>query len=251
VDPIWAAATELWWVVPAAAGVGAAGVATVHRWQTVSGKRLGLDAARLDLREAQRDARNAAVTARMARAETTRALADRAASRCDAAAVASARRALREAQLASKAALARVKAARVRVSAERAALRTEGLPLDRLRARHDAVLTRWMRYETDPALALSFPAMSDAHDPHTAAFFIALQHARDVRPPDARVAASDFSAYRRAVDGLLDEARKRNMDHVNVIYEAGGGGPEKFFERVGFTPVGETEYGEVIAEIHL
>ena len=43
----------------------------------------------------------------------------------------------------------------------------------------------------------------------------------------------------------------RDMDHVNVIYEAGEGGPELFFQRVGFTPVGETEYGEVIAEIRL
>ncbi|UJP11884.2 GNAT family N-acetyltransferase [Microbacterium elymi] len=51
------------------------------------------------------------------------------------------------------------------------------------------------------------------------------------------------------VDGLLDEARERGMDHVDVIYEAGSGGPEQFFQRVGFTPVGETEYGEVIAEI--
>jgi diamine N-acetyltransferase len=41
------------------------------------------------------------------------------------------------------------------------------------------------------------------------------------------------------------------MDHVDVIYEAGDGGPELFFKRVGFTPVGETEYGEVIAEIRL
>jgi len=56
---------------------------------------------------------------------------------------------------------------------------------------------------------------------------------------------------RFAVDGLLEEARKRDMDHVDVIYEAGSGGPEKFFQRVGFTPVGETEYGEVIAEIRL
>ncbi|WP_308493932.1 GNAT family N-acetyltransferase [Microbacterium terrisoli] len=54
---------------------------------------------------------------------------------------------------------------------------------------------------------------------------------------------------RFAVDGLIAEARSRGMDHVNVIYEAGSGGPQKFFERVGFTPVGETEYGEVIAEI--
>src|SRR5690606_14245019 len=56
---------------------------------------------------------------------------------------------------------------------------------------------------------------------------------------------------RFAVEGLLEEARKRGMEKVNVIYEAGEGGPEAFFKRVGFTPVGETEYGEVIAEIKL
>ncbi|GAA1983848.1 GNAT family N-acetyltransferase [Microbacterium pumilum] len=56
---------------------------------------------------------------------------------------------------------------------------------------------------------------------------------------------------RFAVAELLEEARTRGMDHLDVIYEAGEGGPELFFQRVGFTPVGETEYGEVIAEIRL
>ncbi|HWS52067.1 MAG TPA: GNAT family N-acetyltransferase [Microbacterium sp.] len=56
---------------------------------------------------------------------------------------------------------------------------------------------------------------------------------------------------RFAVESLIDEARTRGVDHVNVIYEAGDGGPEAFFHRVGFTPVGETEYGEVIAEIRI
>ncbi|WP_251453375.1 GNAT family N-acetyltransferase [Microbacterium sp. Marseille-Q6648] len=56
---------------------------------------------------------------------------------------------------------------------------------------------------------------------------------------------------RFAVQKLIDEARERGMSHVNVIYEAGEGGPEAFFRRVGFTPVGETEYSEVIAEIRL
>lgn len=56
---------------------------------------------------------------------------------------------------------------------------------------------------------------------------------------------------RFAVAGLIEEARNRGMGHVDVIYEAGEGGPEAFFQRVGFTPVGETEYGEVIAEIRL
>jgi len=56
---------------------------------------------------------------------------------------------------------------------------------------------------------------------------------------------------RFAVAKLIEEARNRGMSHVNVIYEAGSEGPEAFFERVGFTPVGETEYGEVIAEIRI
>ncbi|MDN3310044.1 GNAT family N-acetyltransferase [Microbacterium oryzae] len=56
---------------------------------------------------------------------------------------------------------------------------------------------------------------------------------------------------RFAVAGLLAEARDREFDRLNVIYEAGEGGPEAFFHRVGFAPVGETEYGEVIAEIRL
>lgn len=56
---------------------------------------------------------------------------------------------------------------------------------------------------------------------------------------------------RYAVQALIDEARTRGVDHVDVIYEAGEGGPEAFFRRVGFVPVGETEYSEVIAEIRL
>ena len=56
---------------------------------------------------------------------------------------------------------------------------------------------------------------------------------------------------RFAVENLIDEARTRGVHHVNVIYEAGEDGPEAFFRRVGFTPVGETAYGEVIAEIRV
>lgn len=56
---------------------------------------------------------------------------------------------------------------------------------------------------------------------------------------------------RFAVESLVDEARRRGFGHVNVIYEAGDGGPEAFFHRVGFVPVGETEYAEVIAEIRV
>ncbi|WP_105566069.1 GNAT family N-acetyltransferase [Microbacterium halophytorum] len=56
---------------------------------------------------------------------------------------------------------------------------------------------------------------------------------------------------RFAVEALLSEARSRGLDHVNVLYEPGEDGPEAFFHRVGFTPVGETEYGDVIAEARL
>lgn len=56
---------------------------------------------------------------------------------------------------------------------------------------------------------------------------------------------------RFAIEGLVDEARARGMGHVDVIYEAGEGGPEAFFRRVGFEPVGETEFGEVVARISL
>ncbi|GGH50742.1 GNAT family N-acetyltransferase [Microbacterium album] len=51
------------------------------------------------------------------------------------------------------------------------------------------------------------------------------------------------------VEALVEEVRRRGLDHLTVIYEAGEGGPEAFFHRVGFSPVGETEYGEVVAEI--
>lgn len=56
---------------------------------------------------------------------------------------------------------------------------------------------------------------------------------------------------RFAVQALLEEAKARGFDHVDVIYEAGDGGPEAFFLRMGFSPVGETEYGEVIGQIAL
>ncbi|MFF7681771.1 GNAT family N-acetyltransferase [Microbacterium sp. NPDC007973] len=54
-----------------------------------------------------------------------------------------------------------------------------------------------------------------------------------------------------ALGQLLEEARRRGMDHVDVIYEPGVGGPEAFFQRVGFEPVDETEYGEVIARVRV
>lgn len=56
---------------------------------------------------------------------------------------------------------------------------------------------------------------------------------------------------RFAVENLLKEARRRGFEHVNVMYEAGVDGPEAFFRRMGFEPIGETEYGEIIAQVHV
>ncbi len=54
-----------------------------------------------------------------------------------------------------------------------------------------------------------------------------------------------------AVHALLDEARGRGVKRVTVIYEPGEVGPEQFFLHVGFTPVDETPYGEIIGAIDL
>jgi diamine N-acetyltransferase len=54
-----------------------------------------------------------------------------------------------------------------------------------------------------------------------------------------------------AVDALRGEAVSRGFDRLNVIYEPGESGPEAFFQHVGFRPVGETTYGETIAELTL
>ncbi|WP_460774613.1 GNAT family N-acetyltransferase [Microbacterium sp. GXF7504] len=56
---------------------------------------------------------------------------------------------------------------------------------------------------------------------------------------------------RFAVDAMVKEARERGMDHVDVIFEEGDDGPQRFFERVGFQPVGETEFGEIVARYTL
>ncbi|MGO3885767.1 MAG: GNAT family N-acetyltransferase [Mycetocola sp.] len=56
---------------------------------------------------------------------------------------------------------------------------------------------------------------------------------------------------RFAVIALAKEAKSRGLSVIHVIYEPGDLGPEAFFARVGFTPIGETEYGEVIARLEL
>lgn len=54
-----------------------------------------------------------------------------------------------------------------------------------------------------------------------------------------------------AVQALIDEARRREVERITVIYEPGEDGPEQFFLHVGFQPIDETPYGEVIGAIEL
>lgn len=54
-----------------------------------------------------------------------------------------------------------------------------------------------------------------------------------------------------AVAALADEARARNQARLYVIWEPGELGPEAFFLRMGFAPVSETQYGEVVGALDL
>ncbi len=54
-----------------------------------------------------------------------------------------------------------------------------------------------------------------------------------------------------ALDALKAEARARGFTQLTVLWERGDDGPEEFFLRVGFTPIGETTYGEVIGALAL
>lgn len=204
-DPLLLAA-EWWWIAPAAVAAGTVGVMGMRRRSsTVSGRRLAVDAARHDLREAQLVAAERRTAWKIARADLARITAERAAQRATAEQVAGARRMLRERERDAKAAFADVRARQVRLNAARAAVpsASEPRPLERLHAAHDAVTARWMRYETDPALQISYPAMTDVKNPETAVYFRAAGHAVDMRRAAVgRITPAEFAAYRDAVAEL-------------------------------------------------
>lgn len=56
---------------------------------------------------------------------------------------------------------------------------------------------------------------------------------------------------RFAVHALAEEARSRGFERLTAIWEPGDEGPEQFFLRVGFTIVGQTEYGENLGVLAL
>lgn len=68
---------------------------------------------------------------------------------------------------------------------------------------------------------------------------------------NVKASAQGRGVGRFAVHGLADEARTRGFDRLTVIWERGEAGPERFFLTVGFAPVGETRFGEVIGALDL
>jgi len=62
-------------------------------------------------------------------------------------------------------------------------------------------------------------------------------------------AAHQGKGYGRfAVEEVCQEAMRRGHHRVTVGYHAGPGGPEVFYERLGFRPTGEYNQGDTIAE---
>lgn len=204
-DPILALAAEWWWIAPAGAGAGALGWAGL-RGRRPAGRRLELDAALLDVRTAQENVTRSRALLKVARAELLRVQAERSASRATPDAVADAKRRVQLADREARAAVAELRARRAGVQAARATLPPAGaaieqLPLGRLMAEHDALTARWIAYETDTALAIGFPQMSDARWPPMELFLREHQQASWLRPStrDARMAPAEFGAYRDAV----------------------------------------------------
>lgn len=202
-EPLFELVGAWWWVAPTVAGLGAVsyGVLTTGRRRA---KRLELDAARHEVATAHAAHAAARADVRSAHAEVLAAQAQRGADGF--LGVAKARQALHEAKRRQRTAMLTLRAKRSAVRAARAQIAASStpLPLARVMARHDAVTTRWLEYETDVAKVIAFPQMSDVRHPSTAAFLDAQLEARRTRPASdrARVSPEDFLAYRDAVHAL-------------------------------------------------
>jgi hypothetical protein len=207
VEPLLEFLAAWWWTGPTTVGLGVAGYAGVTTGRRRA-RRLALDAARHEEGEAARALMSARAEARSAQAQLLTAQAQRGAAAPGVPTVAEARRRAQQAKQSQRSAALALKASRAQVRAERtrmhATAKTDGSPLALLVREHDAVLARWIEYETDVETALAFPQMSDPRHPDTAAFLHAQRDAQWLRPssPTARMAPGDFVAYRRAVRAL-------------------------------------------------
>jgi diamine N-acetyltransferase len=56
---------------------------------------------------------------------------------------------------------------------------------------------------------------------------------------------------RSAVQGVVDEARRRGERRVTVLWVPGDGGPEGFYLKLGFAPTGQEFYGQTVGELFI
>ena len=56
---------------------------------------------------------------------------------------------------------------------------------------------------------------------------------------------------RFAVQGVIDEARRRGERRVTVLWVPGEEGPEDFYLKLGFSPTGQEFYGQVVGELFI
>ena len=226
-DPLWTLVAGLWWVAPVIVGAGALGWLGVRGQRTANARRLEVEAAKHDVRTARDAVVRSRAEVAVAHADLVRTQAERSARRASDRDVATARRALQLARQSAKSASAALQARRIGLHAARASVPRPDAdpaeyPLARAIAAHNAVLARWMEYETDPALLIAFPAMSDGRSPVLAVFLREQAQAQWLRPASAsvRVTPADYAAYRDAVrrvekafdtaeDGILRAAGAR------------------------------------------
>lgn len=56
---------------------------------------------------------------------------------------------------------------------------------------------------------------------------------------------------RYAVEEVAEEARRRGVSEITVLWEPGEGGPEGFYLKLGFVPTGEELFGERVGVLRL
>ncbi|TQJ30433.1 hypothetical protein [Microbacterium sp. SLBN-146] len=208
-EPLLAFVMDFWWIAPASLGAGGVGYAVITK-NPRRARRLELDAARHEAQLAYRDSLTAKANVRAALAQVQTAQAHRGRAVAGVPSVPDAKRALQQAKQAQRDAVLLLRAARTRVKAVQAGLvartRDAELPIEKLMHAHDEVTARWLAYETDAALVLAYPQMSDAQHPDTLAFLRAQSEAHRWRPASVKAAVrpEEFVAYRKSIEVLAE-----------------------------------------------
>lgn len=238
-DPFFAFAAEFWWLAPTAVAGGAASFAGLRYGRRQRARALEYAGAKHELTVARVRLLTARAQAKSAQAALLVAKSARQGGRGSVGEIEAARQGVSEAQRELRSAQTAVRGRRVQVKAARALMRRmprgdEHLPLSRLVAEHDAVLSSWVAYETDPAKAIAFPTMSDARIPATAALLTAMDTARWLRPRPGKptLTPEEFARYRAAVTQLEAAFRTAEAAAWRAAGASGrppGAGPERTF----------------------